>query len=583
MGIITVNIVVNNIGADTGPFDIYDNYTGLLITNVSKQDLLSGVSLDIRENATQITVVSKGICNNNLVVPITTFPLSPTPSPTPSISVSVTPSITPSISETPSLTPSVTPSITISPSIVVTRTPSATPSISISATPSLSPTPSISISPTATPSITISPSPALATINWANTDGSSPFVDSDLFISVNSVNVVTEYTTNSGTFNAANNSSISISQESTVGTIGSYRLIVKNVTDDNIIYDNTNSSVGSLPATVNTYSFTALGAKTYYVSSSTFPPPTPSPSATPSISPTATPSISISSTPSPSATIGLSVTPSVSRTPSVSISRTPTVTPSISISRTPTVSPTPSTSAPCCTYYDISISSTDTANAVSNSFYDNNVVFINYTDCYDTPQSLGLIAGTYINQICVKPGNKPTAIYYNFDNPVAASFSSASNTAVCCSPYPPPSASPTPSISISKTPTPSTTAGISVTPTQSPTPTPSVTPIGPEGFIFTDVFDSNALIDCTGEGDLGVVSTWEYTITIVNNCTSQTTTNAISNLSFTVDLGVGCGTDNITINAGSNTYSSTYERSNACTGLICNAEISSSPGTLTQC
>jgi hypothetical protein len=573
MGIITVNIVVNNIGADTGPFDIYDNYTGLLITNVSKQDLLSGVSLDIRENATQITVVSKGICNNNLVVPITTFPLSPTPSPTPSISVSVTPSITPSISETPSLTPSSTPSITVSPSIIVSRTPSVTPSISISTTPSITPSISISVTPSLTPSISISSTPSV-------TPSLTPSISISRTPSISATPSVTPSTSQTPfptLFLPL--SQISETDVCNNGELGGYTWILGSRSDtslcDTSFVRNTSSSIldtigignffwlkqgsNSRKFQVQLFSFGEFAGELYGLAVET---------CSACVNPSVTPSI----------------TPSVSRTPSITVSRTPTVTPSISISRTPTVSPTPSTSVPCCTYYDLTISSTDTNASINNTIYPNGIVYANYTDCYDTPQSLGYTAGIYTNAICVKPGTFVNLIYYTEDNPVVASFSTAYNTDVCCSAYPPPTASPTPSVSISKTPTPSITAGISSTPSISPTPTPTVTPIGPEGFIFTDIFLSNNLLDCTGEGDLGLVSTWEYTITIVNNCTSQTTTNAISNLSFTVDLGGGfCGTDNITINAGSNTYSSTYERSNACTGLICNAEISSSPGTLTQC
>jgi len=458
MGIITVNIVVNNIGADTGPFDIYDNYTGLLITNVSKQDLLSGVSLDIRENATQITVVSKGICNNNLVVPITTFPLSPTPSPTPSVSVSVTPSITPSISETPSLTPSSTPSISISPSIVVTRTPSATPSISISATPSVTPSISISVTPSLTPSISISSTPSI-------TPSVTPSISISRTPSISATPSVTPSTSQTPfptLFLPL--SQISANDACNNGELGGYTWILGSRSDtslcDTSFVRNTSSSIldtigignffwlkqgsNSRKFQVQLFSFGEFAGELYGLAVET---------CSACVNPSVTPSI----------------TPSVSRTPSITVSRTPTVTPSISISKTPTISPTPSTSAPCCTYYDIIISSTDTANAVSNTSYEDGVVYVNYTDCYDTAQSLGLIAGSYTNQICVKPGNTPTLIYYSEDNPVVASFSSASNTAVCCSPYPPPSASPTPSISISKTPTPSTTAGISVTPTQSPT------------------------------------------------------------------------------------------------------------------
>lgn len=161
MGIITVYINLNTVGSDTGPFDVYDNYTGLILSNISRQELINGLAVDIREQASQIEIVSKGICNNNIIIPIQTFPPSPTPTATPSVSISITPSITPSISITPSVTPSVMASIT--PSISISVTPSITPSISISstATPSLTPstTPSISVTSTPTPTLTPSETP----------------------------------------------------------------------------------------------------------------------------------------------------------------------------------------------------------------------------------------------------------------------------------------------------------------------------------------------------------------------------------------------------------------------------------------
>ena len=166
MGIITVYITVNNIGADTGPFDLYDNNQKLIATNISQEDLISGVSLDIKDTTTQISIFSKGICNNSLNVPVTTFPISATPTPTPTVTSTESPTPTPTTTRTPSLSPSKTPSITISPSKTPSITispsksisPTVTPSISISESPSV--TPSISPSVTATPSISISESPS---------------------------------------------------------------------------------------------------------------------------------------------------------------------------------------------------------------------------------------------------------------------------------------------------------------------------------------------------------------------------------------------------------------------------------------
>ena len=75
MGIITVNINIANIGSDTGPFDVYDNYNGLILTNVPLQNIQSGINVDVNEIATEITVVSKGICNNSISIHIQQEPL----------------------------------------------------------------------------------------------------------------------------------------------------------------------------------------------------------------------------------------------------------------------------------------------------------------------------------------------------------------------------------------------------------------------------------------------------------------------------------------------------------------------------
>ena len=74
MGIITVNININNVGTDTGPFDIYNDYNGLTLSDVSKQELIDGISVNVREQATEIIVVSKGICSNSLTIPIQQAP-----------------------------------------------------------------------------------------------------------------------------------------------------------------------------------------------------------------------------------------------------------------------------------------------------------------------------------------------------------------------------------------------------------------------------------------------------------------------------------------------------------------------------
>ena len=49
MGLVLVNIIVTTIGKDAGPFDIYDDYSGLVDINISKEELLSGIQLYINQ------------------------------------------------------------------------------------------------------------------------------------------------------------------------------------------------------------------------------------------------------------------------------------------------------------------------------------------------------------------------------------------------------------------------------------------------------------------------------------------------------------------------------------------------------
>ena len=63
----TVFIQLTSAGADTGPFNLYENYSGwvLLAAGVSKQDLLDGVTYTtVNNGTTQIRIESVGACEN---------------------------------------------------------------------------------------------------------------------------------------------------------------------------------------------------------------------------------------------------------------------------------------------------------------------------------------------------------------------------------------------------------------------------------------------------------------------------------------------------------------------------------------
>jgi hypothetical protein len=120
---------------------------------------------------------------------------------------------------------------------------------------------------TTTSTTTTTTTPTPATINWVNIELGSPYIDSNLFIDDDATNVVSSFLTETGNFTAGAGSSIYSQQDSQTGTIGNYRLYIENTTDAIVLYDNT-STPGSIPSTVNSYTFTAASNKTYSISAS---------------------------------------------------------------------------------------------------------------------------------------------------------------------------------------------------------------------------------------------------------------------------------------------------------------------------
>ena len=71
---------------------------------------------------------------------------------------------------------------------------------------------------------------------------------------------------------------------------------------------------------------------------------------------------------------------------------------------------------PDCLYYTVTVSQTDLNNAVGNSVYFDNTVYLTYTDCNNISQTNTYsVAGTYPSDICVKIGTTPNIFYYSSD------------------------------------------------------------------------------------------------------------------------------------------------------------------------
>ena len=121
---------------------------------------------------------------------------------------------------------------------------------------------------TAPPTTTTTTTLAPATINWYNYELPSPYVDSDLEIN----GTLYAGGTAQGSFNVAGNSSVLAKQLSATssGILGGYNLIIKNITDSTVVYDNTVTAVVSTYSIINSNTFTAAAGKIYAISASTF-------------------------------------------------------------------------------------------------------------------------------------------------------------------------------------------------------------------------------------------------------------------------------------------------------------------------
>jgi hypothetical protein len=114
--------------------------------------------------------------------------------------------------------------------------------------------------------VVVSLPPAPSTINWYNYEQPTPYVDSDLEIN----GIIYAGASAQGTFSVAGNSSVLAKQLSSTstGTSGNYNLIIKNITDNITVYDNTVIAVVSSYIIVNSNTFTAEAGKIYAISAS---------------------------------------------------------------------------------------------------------------------------------------------------------------------------------------------------------------------------------------------------------------------------------------------------------------------------
>jgi hypothetical protein len=156
-------------------------------------------------------------------------------------------------------------------SCACTTTTTTSSSTSTSTTTSTSTSTTTSTSSTTTTTTTISPT-APVTIDYENSETADPYIDSDLLIQDDGVTIVNVFTSGTGTTTVAGGSSVLSQQDVQSGTIGNYTLYVENTTDS-IILNNTTVTVGSIPATANTFTFVAVAGKAYLVRASAVPIP----------------------------------------------------------------------------------------------------------------------------------------------------------------------------------------------------------------------------------------------------------------------------------------------------------------------
>jgi hypothetical protein len=169
MALQTILITVTTIGVDATLFTISDNVSGVIATNVTANNLLTGYTTQCDSTATLITVESNSPCSTTLEIPITA--VTPTPTPTNTATPTNTPTAT--VTSTPGASPSPTSTQTQTPTPTNTATPTNTPTATVTSTPGASPSPTSTQTPTPTNTQTSTPTNTPTTTN-TSTPAASP-------------------------------------------------------------------------------------------------------------------------------------------------------------------------------------------------------------------------------------------------------------------------------------------------------------------------------------------------------------------------------------------------------------------------
>lgn len=89
-------VTVTGFGATTGPlYNISDDVLGLLVSGVTRAQLISGYTVNSDSNSTKIVVSSTGVCTTSLDIFLPTPTPTPTPLPGPTFTPTPTPTPTP--------------------------------------------------------------------------------------------------------------------------------------------------------------------------------------------------------------------------------------------------------------------------------------------------------------------------------------------------------------------------------------------------------------------------------------------------------------------------------------------------------
>ena len=68
----TITIKLKKASAKAGPFTIYDEYGGVIATDVSRGVLIQGISYTVDNSVNIVTLTSTGVCNLSVSMPVTT-------------------------------------------------------------------------------------------------------------------------------------------------------------------------------------------------------------------------------------------------------------------------------------------------------------------------------------------------------------------------------------------------------------------------------------------------------------------------------------------------------------------------------